>query len=459
MEELIEVLEAEPKASWCFPKLNELFSFVIGGDWGKGPDEDLGPDYEQVYCIRGSELRNWNQEKGSSASLRIVKASSLAKRKLEIGDILLEISGGGPEQPVGRTVLIDEDVLAFEPGTPKVCTNFLRLLRLTDQVDKKYINYYLTFFYHSGEVVKYQGGSNNLRNLKFDEYSDITIPLPPFSEQKRIVRKLDALMEKEEAARERLEAIPEILKQFRQRVLVHAVSGKLTEEWRREKSLDFSTWKCGKIKDFFYLVKDKVVPTDDSLDYIGLEHLEKDGGIVKVGNSNGLKSAKGVFKKGDILYGKLRPYLNKHAVVEFDGVCSTDIIIYRPKPTALPQYLDYILSLPEFISYAVGHSKGINLPRVAPGTVDVFEVKVPSVEEQKEIVRKVEELFTWAHNVEEAYARAMEKLENLPQALLAKAFRGELVPQNPADEPASVLLERIQAERAKQQKGKSPQKD
>lgn len=74
-----------------------------------------------------------------------------------------------------------------------------------------------------------------------------------------------------------------------------------------------------------------------------------------------------------------------------------------------------------------------------------MRILLPPLPEQQEIVRRVDALFAWADRVEEAYERAIEKLEALPQALLAKAFRGELVPQDPNDELASVLLERIKA--------------
>ena len=140
-------------------ELRDLFDYVIGGDWGKDPDFNDNA-YGNALCIRGTEFKNWNLEKGSTASLRKVKLTNIAKRKLIEGDILIEISGGGPEQPVGRTVLIDKDVLRFQFNTPKICTNFIRLARPSKHVSSKYLNYFLTFFYKSGEVIKYQGGSN-----------------------------------------------------------------------------------------------------------------------------------------------------------------------------------------------------------------------------------------------------------------------------------------------------------
>ena len=185
-------MKTKSPETWENTTLDTLIDFVIGGDWGKAADF-VDEEYAEVLCIRGSEFRNWDQDKGQTASLRKVKKSSLEKRFLKEGDILVEISGGGPEQPVGRVVLIDKSVLLFKPNTPKICTNFLRLVRPVPDVSSEFLNIYLTFFYKSGEIVEYQAGSNNLRNLKFNDYVGINIPIPPLNEQRRIVAKIEAL--------------------------------------------------------------------------------------------------------------------------------------------------------------------------------------------------------------------------------------------------------------------------
>ncbi|QNL22648.1 restriction endonuclease subunit S [Hyphobacterium sp. CCMP332] len=228
MEEFIEYSE-----HWESQPLESILMYVIGGDWGKEANFS-DEDFTKVYVIRGSEFRDWSRDKGSTASLRCIKNSSLDSRKLELGDILLEISGGGPDQPVGRTVLIDKQALSFEPEVPKVCTNFLRLLRFPTSLDKKFLNFYFTFFYNSGEVTKYQGGSNNLRNLKFKEFSRIQFPIPPLNEQHRIVAKIEELFSELDNGVENLKLAQNQLKVYRQALLKHAFEGKLTEEWRKK---------------------------------------------------------------------------------------------------------------------------------------------------------------------------------------------------------------------------------
>lgn len=221
--------------NWEEAPLENLLIHVIGGDWGKAINsvEDID-EFVQVSCIRGAEFRHWDTTKGNSASLRLIKKNSLTNRKLQPNDILLEISGGGPEQPVGRTVLIDNTCLSQNPNTPKVCTNFLRLIRPSSIFNSRYLNYYLKYFYFTGEVTKYQAGSNNLRNLKFKNYVGIIIPIPSLKEQHRIVNKIETLFSKLDKGIESLKTAQEQLKLYRQALLKHAFEGKLTEQWRKD---------------------------------------------------------------------------------------------------------------------------------------------------------------------------------------------------------------------------------
>jgi type I restriction enzyme, S subunit len=226
-------MKLEKIISWEYHPLSQLLEFVTGGDWGKDITHN-DPDFDLAYCIRGSEIKNWEEVKGRTASLRKVKISSIRNRQLKFGDILVEISGGGPEQPVGRTVLIDKTVLNFEPSIPKICTNFLRMIRPINSVEPKFLNLYLKLFYYSGEIVKYQGGSNNLRNLKFPDFVKIEIPLPPLPTQQKIVSKIEELFSELDKGKQQLETARDQLKIYRQAVLKWAFEGKLTAAWREK---------------------------------------------------------------------------------------------------------------------------------------------------------------------------------------------------------------------------------
>lgn len=217
---------------WRNISLEELIDFAIGGDWGKDPLKTNDAEFEDVICIRGSEIRNWKDEKGKTSVVRKVKSANVEKRRLKDGDIVVEISGGGPEQPVGRTILIDKKAIEQAGSLPLICTNFLRLMRFKQGNDTAFIDWYLQFFYTTGEIAEYQGGSNNLRNLRFNDFLTIEVPLPPLPEQKRIVVKIEALFAQLDEGVEKLKQAQQQLKTYRQAVLKAAFEGELTKDFR-----------------------------------------------------------------------------------------------------------------------------------------------------------------------------------------------------------------------------------
>lgn len=222
--------EQQLPEGWETQPLQNLLNYVIGGDWGK--DENYNDEnFILVNCIRGAEFRNWKNDKASTAALRKIKISSLQNRQIQEDDILIEISGGGPEQPVGRTVLITKQVLS-NFNNPVVCTNFLRLIRTNEKINSTFLNYYLSYFYLSGKIISYQAGSNNLRNLKFKEYERIEIPVPPIETQQAIVNKIESLFDEIDEGIGRLKTAARQIQQYRQSLLKNAFNGELTKEWR-----------------------------------------------------------------------------------------------------------------------------------------------------------------------------------------------------------------------------------
>ena len=148
------------------------------------------------------------------------------------GDIILEVSGGGPEQPVGRVEIITKEVINSNHGANLVCTNFFRMLRPNDQVIPKFLKLYLDFFYLCGPVQELQSGSNNLRNLKFNDYLKITVPLPDIEQQDSIIQLIEIANDKIASGVEALCFAEQQLELYRQSVLKDAFEGKLTIDWR-----------------------------------------------------------------------------------------------------------------------------------------------------------------------------------------------------------------------------------
>lgn len=186
--------------------------------------------------------------------------------------------------------------------------------------------------------------------------------------------------------------------------------------------------------------------------YIGLEHIEGcNNRIHSIGRATDVKSTKNVFQRGDVLYGKLRPYLKKVCRPDFDGVCSTDILVFPESFDFDNGYLLYFLSQQSTADYATQNSNGINLPRINSRTLGEIEFPLPPLAEQRRIVAKIEALQERSRRVRESLAEVGPLLEQFRQSVLAAAFRGDLTADwrvaHPNVEPASELLHRIHAER------------
>lgn len=186
--------------------------------------------------------------------------------------------------------------------------------------------------------------------------------------------------------------------------------------------------------------------------YVGLEHIEKDTGkLVDQGTAEEVRSTKSVFRKGDLLYGKLRPYLNKVWLAEFDGLCSTDILVFPQGHAIDNRFLKYRFLARDFVNYANSNSSGVNLPRVNLKALGRFEIDLPPLPEQRRIVARIEELFSRLDAGVAALRQAKAQLQRYRQSVLAAAVTGQLTQawreQHPDTEPAKDLLERVLTER------------
>lgn len=222
-----------------------------------------------------------------------------------------------------------------------------------------------------------------------------------------------------------------------------------------KESLLLNGWFETQLGQVIQLSKEKIHPSEcPDTPYISLEHIESGSNRIKDhGMAQDVKSTKSVFNDGDILYGRLRPYLNKVFMPDFSGICSTDILVLKTTTAIDGRFLLKLLSQSSFVKYAHANSSGINLPRVNFKTISEHPIKLPPINEQQRIANKIEALQAKSQKAKQALETAKPLLEKLRQSILASAFRGDLTAdwrkKNPDVEPASVLLERIRAERRK----------
>ena len=199
--------------------------------------------------------------------------------------------------------------------------------------------------------------------------------------------------------------------------------------------------------------KIKAQNADPDIWGLDLEDIEK-GGRLLAERSVGERRAVGdktYFEKGDILYSKLRPYLLKILIAPNDGICTPEIVPFKLYGKLYSQYIVAFLKCP-YVDTAINSATyGVKMPRVGTETMVSLFVPIPPLNEQTRIVAKLDEIFTFVDSYSNAYSRSKILDEQFPEqfkkSILQWAVQGKLVPQDPNDEPASVLLERIRAEK------------
>ena len=186
---------------------------------------------------------------------------------------------------------------------------------------------------------------------------------------------------------------------------------------------------------------------------LDLEDIEKGGRLLErktVGERKAVGD-KTFFDSGDILYSKLRPYLLKILVAPDCGICTPEIVPFKVFGKLDPEYVVAFLKCPYVDGVINSVTYGVKMPRVGTETMTELLVPIPPLSEQKRIVEKLNEVTPFTDSYAEAYVRAAELSQQFPdllkKSILQEAVQGKLVPQDPDDEPASVLLDRIRAEK------------
>ncbi|MDE1333870.1 restriction endonuclease subunit S [Vibrio aestuarianus] len=335
--------------------------------------------------------------------------------------------------------------------------------------------YYLLRNEKEGFIARGKGGAQpNISQTIIKEYS---IWLPPLNEQIRIANKLDSILAKVDKAQARLDKIPAILKRFRQSVLAAATSGELTKEWREELGIEWSnnvfTVEQIAKKEKYSL---GIGPFGSNLkvaDYRSEGHplvfvreirARQFGGadtkFVEHGKFTELAAHR--VKPGNILITKMGDPPGDVAIYPDDcaeAVITSDCIKLDVNEELInKQFVFHYMQSEHFQSQMRAITAGVAQQKVNLKNFKGLTLLAPTMDEQIEINRIISGLMDRADRVEKQYLDAKARLDRLTQSILAKAFRGELVPQDPNDEPAEKLLERILAEKEQNQPKKATRK-
>ena len=248
-----------------------------------------------------------------------------------------------------------------------------------------------------------------------------TIPLPPLPEQRAIAHILHTIHEakftrQREIAleRERKAALMDFL-------FSHGTKG----EPRKQTEIGEipESWEVIQLSEIANLRRENVKPKNiQNLNFVGLEHIDSGESVLKRwGNASEVKSAKTHFYPDDVLYGKLRSYLDKAVIAEMEGICSTDILVFTANSKTAPRFLVYLLHTEAFVNHALATSTGISHPRTSWDSLRKFTFALPPLSEQRAIAN----IFRAIDTKTAALEREVELIDELFHAMLEELMTGQ----------------------------------
>lgn len=431
---------------WASAEFGEIAEIKLGKMLDKARNRG-----EQTPYLRNINVR-WGAFDLKDILQMPMSSDERAALSIQNGDILV-CEGGEPGRSAvwqcgSTTLTFQKALMRLRPraGTyPHLLTAFLR------------------WSYDTGELERHFTGTT-IKHLPQSALAQVRLPLPPLPEQWRIVAKIDSLTGKSKRARDHLDHIPRLVEKYKQAILAAAFRGDLTGTRRTPNLIQISEivasldqgWspKCESDPanaDEWGVIKTTAIQPVEFLSHENKRlpaNLTPRPGII--------------VNAGDVLITRAGPrsrvaisciVTENHPKLM---LCDKAYRLRIKQDKADPAFVTYMLNSPqclaalEIMKTGISDS-GLNLTQ---GKFMTLEMPEFSLAEQAEIVRHIESAFTWIDRLAADATSARKLIEHLDQAVLAKAFRGELVPQDPADEPASVLLDRIRAERAAAPKAK-----
>lgn len=483
--------------SWSYPELSEILD-VKGGFAFKSKDYKK----KGIPLLRISNIQNRTISfEKNTVFIEDISDEKLFEYFVSNGDILIALSGATTGK-YGIYNLTSQAVLNQRVGR-------LKLLSI-DKIYSKYIYYYLDVIRESILEKAYGAAQPNISPTVLSSFK---IPLPPLNEQHRIVEKIEELFTKSDAAVTELQNVKKQLKRYRQSVLKSAFEGKLTEEWRRDSKytdrgkllktmntirkneFDKLEKRESRIKNYSQIICDEndfnnlpKLPKNwfwNSIDIVA--SLRKHS--IKAGPFGSSLKKSMYVSEGYKIYGQEQVIKNNHEYGDyyidenkFNELISCSIkpkdilislvgtigkVLILPEdcklgiinPRLVKVTLNKDLMLPDYFKYYFESEFAKSLYKLKShgATMDILNLKIIldepfpicEIEEQQKIVEEIESRLSVADKIEEEIDRNLKKTVQLRQSILKKAFEGKLVPQDPNDEPAEKLLERIKKEKNK----------
>ena len=396
---------------WVWCRLEDIAYVAAGSTPSKESFVENGVPYIKMYNLRNQKI---DFEFHPQYITEEVHNNKLARSRTQPGDLLMNIVG----PPLGKLAIIPESLPEANFNQAAV---LIRPFKFKPAITQ-YLFYYLSELSEINSIST--KGSAGQVNISLTQSQQMRIALPPLAELERITQKIESLFSKIGVLETSIDNIYDHISKIKSGILEKALSGKLVSQDKTDepaitllKSInpDFEptdnrhyenipfdlpeTWLWVTLSDISNYGECNNVPVsripEDSW-ILELEDIEKDSGCLIQRRKKSDRNINGVrhsFQKGDVLYSKLRTYLNKVLVADQDGYCTTEIIPITCVQGIVPEYLCHVLRSKYYVDYTSSLGYGVKMPRL--GTADALRlmIPVPPYEEQERISEKITQIF------------------------------------------------------------------
>lgn len=449
IEDALVPVEEQPyeiPENWCWTKIGAVCEFERGITFPASAKESEPSDIN-IPCLRTANI----QEELDVEDLLYVDKSYMKGNDAKLvrrDDIIM--SSANSRELVGKVSYV------HDISIPMTFGGFVLGIR-ANQINPRYLFYDLRYEFLCGNFMGESTQTTNIANINTTTLSNYKIPLPPLAEQQRIVEQIENLFFKLDEAREKAQNALDMIGSRKESILVKALDGYLTESWRKDAGINKDSWKVRKIEELSDVKGGKRVPKGMSLvsddtghPYIKAGNLKKgtviDEGIQYV-PADVLEYIKNyTVSAGDVYITNVGACIGDCGVIpeKYDGANLTENAV---KMTNLKecesQFLAYYLASNHVQQIIKGLIASATLGKLSIANIKGIEINLPKVEEQREIVKIIEELFVSEDNVANSIEKVLDGIELMKKSILAKAFRGELGTNIENEESSIELLKSI----------------
>jgi len=418
---------------WEVVKLCGLIVDEMNGDWGKGVKEN--PDFTECFVLRGTDFQKVANGDFEEVPIRFLKGSSLIKRRLQDGDVLVELSGGGEKQPTGRVLLARRNWLE-KVHLPVVFSNFVKRIRISDSVCfSEYFYLYWKLLYQNKKTSLYERRTTGIRNFKYKDFvQNESIPLPPVEEQKAIAYVLSAVQE----AREKTEKVIEAAKELKKSLMKHLFTyGPVSLEEAEcinlketEIGLIPESWEVAKLGEVASVTSGGPAPqgeeyfTGGSFPFVRVQHIDNTNSRIErydlITEQAVLDYGLRLFPKGTIVLPKSGAsiFLEKRAMLPVDSFIVSHLCAINSNNNNLLQvYLYYVLQQTRLAANKADNYPTLNLSEIRQAILPL--PPLPVQQRIAEILQTVDEKI-------QAEEKKKQALDNLFNSMLHMLMSGKL---------------------------------